>query len=179
MTRRAVFLDRDGILVRTEVKDGKPYAPRTLADFSLLPDAAPSCLALKRAGFALIVVTNQPDVGNGLVERSVVEAMHAQFRAALPLDSIKTCYHAQHEGCGCRKPEPGLLLEAAAEFDLNLGASFMIGDRWLDIAAGRRAGCYAILVDRGYAESVTVPPDATVGTLEGAVQVVLRQGACC
>lgn len=171
--RPAVFLDRDGVLVETEIRRGKPFAPRSLAEFTVFADAKAHCDRLKQAGFILVVVSNQPDVGNGLVARSVVEAMNEKLRAELPLDAVKICYHSQDKGCACRKPAPGLLLEAAKELILDPAASFMIGDRWLDIVAGKNAGCHTILIDRDYAEKEKTRPDATVRSLGEAVDVVL------
>lgn len=173
MTGRAVFLDRDGVLTVPEFRDGRSYAPRRLEDLALYPDAAASLAALREAGWRLVVVTNQPDVGNGLVAPAVVEAMHERLRALLPLDAIKTCCHAQSAGCACRKPRPGMLLEAAAELGIDLAASVMVGDRWSDIAAGRAAGCRTVFVDHGYDERRPKAPDAVVGSLAEAVRVIL------
>ena len=159
----AVFLDRDGVLVRGEIRDGKLYAPRRLEDFRLLPGAAEGVRALRDRGFLTIVVTNQPDIGNGLVAAEVVEAMHAIMRRKLPLDSIEVCPHRQTDGCACRKPKAGLLLAAAERFSVDLSASFMVGDRSSDVVAGRSVGCYTLFLDRGYDRCTDVRPDAVVG----------------
>ncbi len=174
MPRRAVFLDRDGVLVVPEFRDGRSFAPRRLEDFALYPDAAGSLDALHRAGWLLVVVTNQPDVGNGLVARAVVEAMHDRLNAALPLAAIKACCHRQQDGCDCRKPQPGMLRDAAAELDIDLRASIMVGDRWSDIAAGRAAGCRTVFIDRGYDERPPDGPDAVVGSMAAAARVILE-----
>jgi D-glycero-D-manno-heptose 1,7-bisphosphate phosphatase len=176
VVRPAIFLDRDGVLTRSEIRGGRPYAPRRLEDFEILADAPAALSALAAAGFALVVVTNQPDVGNGLVERGVVEQMHARLAAALPLDAIKACWHRQDEGCGCRKPAPGMLLEAAAELGLDLAASVMIGDRWSDVAAGRAAGCRTVFIDRFYGERRPDSPDLIVGSLGEAARSILGAG---
>ena len=174
MGRPAVFFDRDGVLVHSDVRDGKPYAVRRLEDFRIEPYAAEVTNLLKKAGFLLVVVTNQPDVGNGLVERSIVEEMNARLLDALPLDSVKVCFHAQDGGCACRKPEPGMLLEAAAEMDIDLGSSYIIGDRWSDIQVGKKAGCSTIFLDRGYTENLSLQPDVTVFSLSQAVDLILN-----
>lgn len=179
MGRPAIFFDRDGVLVRSEVRSGKPYAARRLEDFHILPCAATVAAALKEAGFLLVLVTNQPDVGNGLVERSIVEAMHDRLRDALPLDLIKVCYHAQHEGCACRKPNPGMLLEAATEMDIDLQASYIIGDRWSDVVAGAKARCYTVFVNRGYEDDLPIMPKATVNSLGKAAAVILARFRTC
>lgn len=172
---RAVFLDRDGVLNRAFVRQGKPLAPRRLEDFRLLPGTAAAVRRLKQAEFLTIVVTNQPDIGNGLVTPEMVSAMHARLQARVPLDAILTCPHSQTEGCDCRKPKPGLLLEAASRWGIDLAKSYLVGDRWNDVVAGRRAGVYVIYLDRGYAEALVDRPDVTVKSLRQATDHVLRR----
>ena len=137
VAQRAVFLDRDGVINRPVVRDGRPYPPSRLDDFELYEDAADGCARLKAAGFFLVIITNQPDVGRGTQRREDVEAMHAKLRSALPwVDRIEICFHAgeRHgEPCDCRKPRPGMILRAAAELNIDLRASYVIGDRWRDI----------------------------------------------
>lgn len=150
---KAVFLDRDGVLNKADVIDGKPYAPKSLKDFIILPNVADSLAELKKKGFFLIVVTNQPDVGNGHVEKKLVEKMHLKLLNDLPVDSVKVCYHKQTDECNCRKPKPGMLIEAVSEFGVNLKNSFMVGDRVSDVQAGKAAGCHTLFLDYGYCES--------------------------
>ena len=176
--RPAVFLDRDGVLNRSDVVEGKPFAPRQLARFRLLPNTRRSVLHLKQAGFVVIVVTNQPDIGNGLVDPAEVEAMHRKLRQRVPVDDIRMCPHRREDGCHCRKPRPGMLLDAARDFGLDLSRSFMVGDRPGDIVAGSDAGCRTIFIDRGYCERLTSPADAVVGSLAGAVRRILAISAC-
>jgi D-glycero-D-manno-heptose 1,7-bisphosphate phosphatase len=171
--RCAVFLDRDGVINRAPVRDGKPCAPATMAEFEILPGVAEALRALDEAGFLLIVATNQPDVARGLRRRDVVEAMHRRLRKTLPLDDIKVCYELESPSSTCYKPKPGMLLEAARERDIDLARSYMVGDRWRDVGAGKRAGCFTIFIDRGYAEALTETPDATCADLQQAAAVVL------
>ena len=174
--RRAVFLDRDGVINRCTVTGGKPYAPRTLADFRLLPGTAFAVSALKDAGFIVIVVTNQPNIGNTLVDAAVVEAMHQKLRRLVPVDDIRVCPHKQDAQCACRKPAPGLLLEAAARWQIDPKKSFMVGDRWSDVVAGQAIGCYSILLDRGYLETRQmtrqIAPDGRAKSLPAAVRLI-------
>ena len=142
---RAVFLDRDGVLNRPVVRDGKPYPPASVEELEISPDAPAALAALKQAGFRLYVVTNQPDVARGSATRAAVERIHAALAEALPLDGFYVCYHDDSDRCECRKPKPGLLLAAAAEHGISLRASYLIGDRWRDIEAGQRAGNQARL----------------------------------
>jgi D-glycero-D-manno-heptose 1,7-bisphosphate phosphatase len=171
LKRAAVFLDRDGVLNRALVRDGRPYAPRALEEFEILPGVEEPLRRLGEAGYARVVVTNQPDVGRGRLDRSVVEAMHAHMLSHLPLDEVRVCYHGGDEPCACRKPAPGLLL-APPTYDVP--RSVMVGDRWRDVEAGRAAGCRAtILVDYAYQETVPHEPDARVASLGEAVHWIL------
>lgn len=150
---RAVFLDRDGVINRTVLRAGKPHPPATVEEVEVLPGVPEALSRLRDKGFRLIVVTNQPDVARGTQSRGVVEAINAALRASLPLDEFRVCYHDDKDGCACRKPAPGMLLEAAREGGLDLAASYMVGDRWRDIEAGERAGCRTIFIDHGYRET--------------------------
>ena len=177
VARRAVFLDRDGVLNRPIVRNGEPYPPSRVEDFELYDDVAAGCARLKAAEFLLVVITNQPDVGRGTQSRETVEAMHMKMQSALrSLDRIEICYHAGErygDPCDCRKPRPGMILRAAAELKIDLGSSYVIGDRWRDIDCARAAGCRAIFIERGYEESLRETPDFTVGNFNDAVSALL------
>lgn len=177
--RRAVFLDRDGVINRTEVRDGKPYAPRLLKDFRLLPMVSAAVQTLRDIGFAIIVVTNQPDIGNALVSQSVVDAMHEKIRRKIKVDDILTCPHRQGDGCNCRKPKPGMLLSAATAHGIDLSQSFLVGDRISDILSGNAAGCYTVFIRRGsgYSENrnAIIPANAIAASLPGAVRHIMSR----
>jgi D-glycero-D-manno-heptose 1,7-bisphosphate phosphatase len=173
--RRAVFLDRDGVINRAVIRDGKPYPPPTLDDFTLEDGVLGAIARLRAAGLLIVVVTNQPDVATGVQRRDVVDAMHARLASAALCDAIKVCWHVAGDDCACRKPRPGMLLQAAAEWRIDLGRSFMVGDRWVDVAAGRAAGCYTCWIDRGYAEPAPDAPDACVKSLPEATDRILQQ----
>ena len=172
---RAVFLDRDGVLNRALVRDGKPYPPGTLDELEILPGVPEALTALRAAGYLLVVVTNQPDVARGKQRREVVEAINARLGAALPLKDILVCYE-DGDDSPRRKPNPGLLFEAAHGHQIDLGASFMVGDRWKDVEAGRRAGCRTIFLDLGYDEPKPSPPaDHTTESLPSAASWILNE----
>jgi D-glycero-D-manno-heptose 1,7-bisphosphate phosphatase len=171
--RRAVFLDRDGVINKAVVRNGKPYPPDTLADLEILPGVAETLTRLRAAGFLNVVVTNQPDVASGRQRREVVEAMHALLLSRLPVDAVKVCYHADADGCACRKPKPGMLLEAARDLGIDLAASYMIGDRWRDVAAGQAAGCKCFFLDCAYEEKQPENPYVAVKSLAEAGDLIL------
>jgi len=171
---RAVFLDRDGVLNRAIVLQGRPYPPATLEEFEILPGAAEAARKLRDAGFLLVGATNQPDVARGTQRREVVEAMNDRLLAEMPLAEILVCYE-DGDDCPRRKPNPGLLLEAAETYAIDLSASYMVGDRWRDVEAGRRAGCRTIFIDRGYAEELKEQPDFRVKNLLEAAEIILSE----
>jgi D-glycero-D-manno-heptose 1,7-bisphosphate phosphatase len=176
--RPAVFLDRDGTLNRSVVRDGKPFPPATLSEFSLFDGVAADCARLKAAGYALVVATNQPDVGRGTQQQSVIEAMHARLLELVPsLDRIEVCYDpGRGVPSARRKPAPGMLLDAAKALNLDLARSWMVGDRAGDIDAGHAAGCRTIFIDWGYAEPPPAnAPHFTVKSFTAAVGIILAQ----
>ena len=170
---RAVFLDRDGVINRPLIRDGKPYPPTRVADCEVLPGVGEALGRLHDAGWRLIVVTNQPDVARGTLSRTAVDAIHADLAARLPIDEFRVCDHDDRDACTCRKPRPGMLEAAARDGGLNLNASVMVGDRWRDIEAGRRAGCTTVFIDWGYDEPRPEQPDAVVGSLSEAADWIL------
>ena len=176
MNRRAVFLDRDGVINRPVVRDGLPYPPDTVEEFDIYEDVPEGCQRLKAAGFLLIVATNQPDVGRGTQSREQVEAIHATMQAALPeLDRVEVSYDpGGNVPAPRRKPAPGMLLDAADALGITLSESFMVGDRWRDVDCGHAAGCRTIFLDRGYLEKLRQTPDWTVGSFAEAVEVILQ-----
>jgi D-glycero-D-manno-heptose 1,7-bisphosphate phosphatase len=174
---RAVFLDRDGVINRALERDSKPFPPRNLAEFEILPEVPEACASLKAAGFVLVVATNQPDVGRGTLAQSVVEEIHAHMISKLPIDRVEACFHPGQGAstCDCRKPRPGMLTRAARELDIDLGKSWMVGDRWRDIDCGHAAGCRTIFIDRGYAEELKHQPDFVARDLSEAAEIILSR----
>jgi len=167
----AVFLDRDGVINRAIVKGGRPYAPETLAELEVLPGVPDALARLKAAGYALVLVTNQPDVARGRLAIETVQAMHDHLAALLPLDDIRVCYHDAADECDCRKPKPGLLTRPPL---YDLARSFVVGDRWREMEAGRLAGCRAvILIDYGYDEGRDTEPDVRLRSLPEAADWIL------
>ena len=171
-TGRAVFLDRDGVLNRAVVRNGKPYPPASVDELELIPGAPAALARLKDAGFLLLVVTNQPDVARGTQTAAAVEAIHRHMHTLLPLDDFLVCYHDDRDACGCRKPKPGLLVEGSRRHGVNLESCVLIGDRWRDIGAALSAGCHSVLIDYQYNEPAS-QPEARVSSLDEAVDYIL------
>jgi D-glycero-D-manno-heptose 1,7-bisphosphate phosphatase len=173
--RCAVFLDRDGVVNRALIRDGKPYPPANLAELEVLPGVEDALTRLKASGFFLVVVSNQPDVARGAVDRNVVDAINERLMELLPIDEMRVCYHDDRDFCSCRKPLPGMLVDAASAHDLDLAGSYMIGDRWRDVEAGRSAGCKTMFIDYGYLEKQPVHFDFRVTSLAQAVDIILAR----
>jgi len=179
--RRAVFLDRDGVINRALDREGKPYPPTSLEEFEILPEVPAACARLKQTGFLLVVVTNQPDVGRGTLKPELVEAIHAEMCRRLPIDRVEVCYHPGQgkSECDCRKPKPGMLLRAARELGIDLARSWMVGDRWRDIDCGYAAGCRTIFIDRGYVEKLRQKPHFSAGNLAQAADIIVGESKNC
>jgi D-glycero-D-manno-heptose 1,7-bisphosphate phosphatase len=179
LSRPAVFLDRDGTLNRQVVRNGKPYPPQAVEQFDLFDGVPAACAALASAGFVLVVATNQPDVGRGTQSQAVVEAMHTKLQRLVPhIARIEVCYAPGLDKTAPpdrrRKPEPGMLIDAATALGLDLARSWMVGDRWRDIDCGKRAGVRTVFIDFGYAEELRSPPDFSVKTFVEAADTILR-----
>ena len=156
MKNKAIFLDRDGVLNRAFVRDGKPYPPYEIEDFEILPGVAEALGLFKSLGFLTVVVTNQPDIRTGKQTLVKIEQFHRVLRQELPIDDIRTCYHTDADNCSCRKPRPGMLLDAAKDLEIDCHRSVMVGDRWRDVMAGASAGCQNFFVDYGYGEMINL-----------------------
>ncbi len=175
--RPCVFLDRDGVLNEAVVREDRPHPPSSFDELRILPGVPESCGRLSQAGFVLVVVTNQPDIARGTADPVVIEEIHARLRCQITLDAVYLCPHDDAADCACRKPRPGLLLQAASDLNLDLHRSYMVGDRWRDVEAGQRAGCRTVFVNRGYDEKQPVGPDAIVAGLSQAEGWIMTHSA--
>ena len=172
---RAVFLDRDGVINRAFVRDGKSYPPAGLNEVEILPNVRSALIDLKSVGYLLIVVTNQPDVASGKTSKLVVDQINSHLEESLPIDEFRTCYHDDKDDCRCRKPLPGSFLDAAREHQIDLNHSFMVGDRWRDIEAGAAAGCKTFFINYGYQEKQPDFPDFIVSSLAEAAEIIIGE----
>jgi D-glycero-D-manno-heptose 1,7-bisphosphate phosphatase len=173
--KKAVFLDRDGVINEAVVRDGKPYPPQSVAETVIGSGVARGLQLLKDSGFELAVVTNQPDVARGTQVREKVEEINAYLASILPIDYFAVCYHDDSSGCECRKPRPGLIKLAARELGVDISRSFLVGDRWRDIEAGLVAGCKTVWLDRGYDEKSPIGFDFRVVSMIDAAHWIIDQ----
>lgn len=167
---RAIFLDRDGVINRVILKDGKPFSPRAMEEFVFCEGIKEFLTESRKAGFLNIVFTNQPDIARGLVDSNAVEKMHDFVKQHLPVDDVLLCLHDDADNCRCRKPKPGMLTGAAEKWNIDLNASFVIGDQWKDVEAGKKAGCITILLDCFYNKNVEC--DYRLSGLRSALNII-------
>ena len=172
LLKKAIFFDRDGVLNEPIIVNGRAFAPKKLKDFKIYSEAIGVINNLKNQLFKIIIVTNQKDVGRGIISKDILEKMHDQLKKILPIDEIKVCTCIDE--CECYKPNPGMLLEAANKWELDLKKCYIIGDSWRDIGAGYNAGCKTILIDRKYDMPMPYKPDIIVNSLKEAEKKILN-----
>jgi D-glycero-D-manno-heptose 1,7-bisphosphate phosphatase len=166
---KAVFLDRDGVLNKPVVRDGKPYPPKCMAELEIINGVKEGVQQLKACGFILILVTNQPDVARGTTSAELVSEMNSFLQRKLILDDVYCCMHDSTDNCTCRKPKPGMIISAAEKWNIDLSLSYIIGDRWRDIETGKNAGIKTVLIDYQYDEKY-VEPDFVCSSFMEAVE---------
>lgn len=171
--KKAVFLDRDGVLNRSILVNGLPRPPTSVREIEILEGVSEAIQILKNNEIIPVVVTNQPDVSRGITTQSNVEAINAFLGNALKIDHFYTCFHDDRDLCECRKPAPGLILCAAQDLKLDTRRSYLVGDRWRDISAGQAAGCQTFFIDYSYPELKPKMPFKEVTSLLQAVNLMV------
>ena len=169
---KAIFLDRDGVINNIIVSNGLPLSPLKFEEFKILPGVRESISKLKKLNFFCILVTNQPDVSRGKIKKDTVIKMNEYLKKELSLNDVFACFHDDKDNCQCRKPKPGLILDATKKWNINLNKSYMIGDRWKDIDAGTVSGCKTIFIDNKYNESIKSKPNYVSKDLFNAVKII-------
>ncbi len=172
--RQAVFLDRDGVINKATVHEGKSFPPQKLEDFNFIDGVQHAMHKLRASGFLVIVFTNQPDVATGKQSKFIVELMHQKLFDLELVDDVFVCFHTDLDDCDCRKPKPGMLIAAALKWGINLKKSYVVGDRWRDIEAAQSAQCNSYFIDYKYKEKRPILPFTTVINLEEAVDMILK-----
>ena len=171
---KAVFLDRDGVIVKANVRNGKAYAPTKIKDFKIYKFSADCIYKLKKKGFKTIVVTNQPDVGKNIISKNTLKKMHIALKKKTKVNQIYTCVHTSKEKCKCRKPLPGMLIKAGKQHKINFKKSYMVGDRLVDIKCGKKVGCKTIFINRNYKEKKPSNNIQSVKNLKEATDTILN-----
>lgn len=169
---RAVFFDRDGVLNNVVWRDGKPASPRTPDELEIAEGAAKVMGCLRRSGYRIFVVTNQPDVRRGLMTAETLTAIHGRLLETVAVDDIAACQHDDRDACDCRKPKAGMLLDLAARWNIDLTRSWMVGDQDRDTACGKLAGCRTVLLDRPYNSGIGA--DMVADDLVEACRLIIR-----
>ena len=170
--RKAIFLDRDGTLNKVYIENGLPISPSSLNKFKIIKGVKKSINRLKKLNFLCILITNQPDVFRGKISKKTVVKMNSYIKKKIKLDDMFVCYHDNEHNCSCRKPKPGLLVKASKKWKIDLNKSFMIGDRWKDILAGKKVGCKTIFINNNYKNDKKVKADFTFKSLLKAVNKI-------
>ena len=170
---KAIFLDRDGVLNKPIIKNRKPYPPSKIEELEILPGVYEGIQLLRHSGFKLIVITNQPDVSRGSATIEIVDEINNFIIKQLKVDEIMCCFHDDNENCECRKPKPGMILEAVKKWDIDLSVSYLIGDRWRDIQTAKNIGLTSILIKYDYDEK-KINADFECNNLEEAANYILK-----
>jgi len=171
--KRAIFLDRDGVLNKAIVINNRPHSPKKLDEVIILENVKKSIEKLKANKFEIIVITNQPDIATEKITYTFVESVHNLLREELQLNHFYVCPHVDTDHCECRKPKAGMIYNAAKDLGLDLYSSFLVGDRWKDIQAGQAAGLTSFFIDNKYAERMPDQPYFSVNSLFEAVNLIL------
>lgn len=171
---KAIFLDRDGVVVRSIIINKKSYAPRSLKDFKILPKVSIFSEKLKKKKFKLIIVTNQPDVSRGLIKRSILNQMHKLLKEKCKFDDIYVSTSSSRKSF-FRKPNPGMLISAIKKHNLNVKKCYLIGDRESDILAAQKVGCKSIFIERNYAETKPKSQVKTVKSFAEASKYIIKE----
>lgn len=171
--RRAIFLDRDGVINAVILRNNRPYPPTNSSELRVLPGVSGALEKLRKSDFEIVVITNQPDIARGAVSKDHVDEINKTLKDLLDIKYFYVCPHDDGDNCECRKPKPGLIIQAAVDLRINLAESFVVGDRWRDISAGQAAGCTCFFIDYSYDEKRPTRPFLSVKSLSEAVEHIV------
>ena len=172
--KRAVFLDRDGVLNHVRLYENRPYPPTNLTELKYLEGVREAVRKLLENEFLVVVVTNQPDIARKTITQIALNEIHLRMRQDLGIEHFYVCPHDDKDCCDCRKPKAGLLLKAASDLEIDLKKCYLVGDRWKDIAAGQTAGCSNFFINYNYTEKKPNTPYKEVSSLKEAVTIILE-----
>lgn len=169
---KAIFLDRDGVINKVIIREGRPFSPRSMDEFQIIQGVSEAIALLQKEGLLVVLITNQPDLANGLISNSLISEMHEKIRSETGIIHFYFCGHNDLQNCECRKPKVGMLLQASRDLGINLDSSYLVGDRWKDIKAGQKVGCKCYFIDNNYNEPRPSPPFYAVKSLYEAAVLV-------
>lgn len=175
MVVSAVVLDRDGVINQVRLVDGRPHPPQSVDDLHLIEGVIEAVAQLREAGIRVFCMTNQPDVARGVVNLETVTQINEVIREQLHLDEIYVCVHDDADNCACRKPKPGGILYFIEKYALEPSETYVIGDRWRDVEAGRNAGCRTIYIESEYDEKKPDSPDRVAVSLWAAASLIMEE----
>ena len=172
---KAIFLDRDGVINEVIYHKGinKPSSPWKIDEFKFINGIEETLHRFKEKNYKLFIITNQPDIARQNIEKGVTEQINKKIFEKLPIDDIQICPHDDSDKCCCRKPKPGMIMDLAYHYDIDLDKSFLIGDGWKDMNAGSQAGCKTILIQKSYNKEVEA--DFKVLDLNTAGDIILNE----
>ena len=178
MKRQAIFLDRDGVINKATFVNGKHRSPLVLEELEIFKDAKRSIRKLRKLGFLIFIVTNQPEISRGNLRREESDAINAAIDKEIEPDEIVACPHDDSDGCSCRKPLPGMITGLISRYMLDPTRCYLVGDRLKDIEAGQAAGVKSIQIDRGYPEGLSTARLSSAKSLSGAVRIIRKMERC-
>lgn len=170
--KTAIFLDRDGVINKSIIKNNLPYSPKQKNNFVIIDGVKEAISIFNSLNFIPVVITNQPDVSRGIMTKKMVDWQHSRLYEVLGIENYFTCYHDDSDFCECRKPKAGLIKEASKKLNIDIKKSFLVGDRWKDIKAGQNAGCSCFFIDYQYNEKEPEPPFQRVNSLLEAARII-------
>lgn len=174
MKKRAIFLDRDGVINKARFVNGKHLSPVLAEEVELYKDAKRSIRKLRKLGFLIFIVTNQPEISRGNLRAADSDEINAIISKEIEPEEIVTCPHDDSDGCSCRKPLPGMITGLIARYELEPSRCYLVGDRRKDIEAGLAAGVKSIQIDRGYPEGLSPAMISSAKSLYGAVRIIQK-----
>lgn len=178
MKRRAIFLDRDGVINKASFVNGKHRSPMLAGEVELYEDAKSSINKLRKLGFLIFVMTNQPEISRGNLRLEESDAINGVIQKEIEPEEIIVCPHDDSDRCCCRKPLPGMITDLISRYKLNPDTCYLIGDRANDIEAGQAAGVKSIQIDRGYPVDLSPHKLASARSLSGAVRIIQKIERC-
>lgn len=172
--KKAVFLDRDGVINAIVSRGGKLSVPFSVNEFKVIEGAREAVALLKAHGFVCIVVTNQPDIARGNLSEKNLSAIHKYMQKETGVEAVYFCPHSKDGECNCKKPAMGMVQDAVREHGIVLAESWLVGDRWRDIQMAKNAGLKSILVvtDATKEDVVPMEPDYSVKNLSEAARII-------